>query len=160
MNTLLINPLSGHGICQARAWDTWELMSGFNKRAWLVVNSAANPDKRWDGGRQDLHVCVVTVTGNSRGRRRGGWGPHITVSLAIAIFSKRASERWKYSPEKPNVKCDIFIFFSPFSLLGFCFFYCLSFMGRNKRGKQGARCFGYPGNWIWIKWHRMRKCGY
>lgn len=67
-------------------------------------------------------MCVVTVTGNSRGGRRGGWGPHITVSLAIAIFSKRASERWIYSPEKPNVKCDIFIFFFPFSLLGFCFF--------------------------------------
>lgn len=146
VNTLLINPLSCHGICQERAWDTWELMSGFNKRAWLVVNSAANPDKRWDW--RDLHVCVVTVTGNSRG------GP---VSLAIAIFSKRASERWKYSPEKPNVKCDIFIFPFPCSV---SLFYCLSFMGRNKRGKQGARCFGYPGNWIWIKWHRMRKCGY
>lgn len=43
-------------------------------------------------------------------------GRHITVSLAIAIFSKRASERWKYSPEKPNVKCDIFIFPFPCSV--------------------------------------------
>lgn len=122
MNTLLINPLSCHGICQERAWDTWELMSGFNKRAWLVVNSAANPDKRWEGvpTNSATYTCVSLLWQvTAEGEEGLVGGPHncLTRNCNIQQASERAMEIF---PRK--TKCEMWYFYFPFSLLGFCFF--------------------------------------
>lgn len=146
-----------HGICQAHGGEMLEnWWVALIKRAWLVVNSdcqcwqALRGVVEGGGGRRvsGLHVCVVTVTGNSQkcgqvcDARRGKKATHNCLTHS-QLCSERAMENIL-----PKTKCDMwynvfpFPTFSPFLSLSLffslSFLYCLSFMERNKSGKQRA----------------------
>lgn len=167
-----------HGICQAHGGEMLEnWWVALIKRAWLVVNSDCQcwQALRGGGGGTEgylAYTCAslqwqVTARNAARcatleGRRR----QHITVSLTRNCA---ANERWKIFCQKPNVICDItfspFLRFPPFFPFLYFFrslFFIVCHLWSAIKGANNAllRCFGYPGNWIWIKWHRMRKCGY